>query len=101
MQPRRSQATLPAPTKSITLAAAGVTVYLPLAGLVDLQAERKRLQKEIDNIDKQMQRITGLLGNAGFTAKAPADLIERERSKLSELQGQRGQLTGRLDDLVL
>ena len=94
------EADLPAPAKTITLAAAGVTVYLPLAGLVDLEAERKRLQKEIDNIDKQVQRITGLLGNAGFTAKAPADLIERERAKLGELQGQRGQLTARFGDLA-
>jgi valyl-tRNA synthetase len=90
---------LPAPAKAVTLAAGGVTTYLPLAGLVDLAAERTRLQKEIDNIDKQLQRIDGLLGNPGFVNKAPADVIERERGKQGELQGKRTQLVDRLADL--
>jgi valyl-tRNA synthetase len=91
---------LPAPAKAVTLAAGGVTTYLPLAGLVDLTAERTRLQKEIGNIDKQLQRIDGLLGNPGFVNKAPADVIERERGKQGELQGKRIQLVERLADLV-
>ncbi|RIK32125.1 MAG: valine--tRNA ligase, partial [Chloroflexi bacterium] len=90
---------LPAPARAVTLAAGGVTTYLPLAGLVDLAAERTRLQKEIDNIDKQLQRIDGLLGNPGFVNKAPAEVIERERGKQGELQGKRVQLVDRLADL--
>ena len=92
--------TLPAPEKAITLAAGGVTVYLPLAGLVDLDAERKRLQKEIENLEKQAQRIEGLLGNPGFTNKAPAEVIERERAKLNDLQVKRNQLAERLGELA-
>ncbi|MFN8487520.1 MAG: valine--tRNA ligase [Caldilineaceae bacterium] len=92
--------TLPAPEKAITLATGGVTVYLPLAGLVDLDAERKRLQKEIENLAKQAQRIEGLLGNPGFTNKAPAEVIERERAKLSDLQSKRDQLAERLSELA-
>ncbi len=53
---------LPAPEKAVTLAVSGITIYLPLAGLVDLDAERKRLQKEIDNLGKQLERGEGLLG---------------------------------------
>ncbi len=68
----QAAAELPAPGKAATLAVAGATVYLPMAGLVDLDAERKRIQGEIENIDKQVGRIEGLLGNPGFTAKAPA-----------------------------
>lgn len=94
-------ATLPAPEKAITLAIGGVTIYLPLAGLVDLEAERKRLQKEIENLDKQAQRIEGLLGNPGFTNKAPADVIERERAKVTELKEKRGQLAERLSELAV
>jgi valyl-tRNA synthetase len=89
-------AELPAPVNAVTLAAGGVTTYLPLAGLVDLAAERTRLQKEIDNIDKQLQRIDGLLANSGFVNKAPAEVIDRERNKLGELQGARRQLVERL-----
>ncbi len=90
---------LPAPDKAVTLATSGVTVYLPLTGLIDFAAERQRLNKEIDNIDKQLQRIEGLLGNAGFTAKAPPELIERERAKMVELSERRGQLADRLATL--
>lgn len=91
--------TWPAPGKAVTLAAGGVTTYLPLAGLVDLAAERARLQKEIANIDKQLQRIAGMLGNAGFVSKAPAEVIERERNKQVELAAGRTQLTERLAEL--
>jgi valyl-tRNA synthetase len=90
---------LPAPENAVTLATAGITVYLPLAGLVDLEAERNRLQKEIDNIAKQMQRSEDLLGNQGFVAKAPPEVIERERAKYDELQTRRQQLVERLTTL--
>jgi valyl-tRNA synthetase len=93
-------ADLPAPAKAVTLAAGGVTTYLPLAGLIDLAAERARLQKEIENIDKQLQRIEGLLGNENFVAKAPPAVIERERNKQGELQTTRTQLTERLAELA-
>ena len=92
-------ADLPAPGKAATLAAAGVTVYLPLAGLVDFAAERKRIQGEIDNIDRQVGRIEGMLNNPGFTGKAPAEVIDRERTKLADLQSKRTQLAERLADL--
>jgi valyl-tRNA synthetase len=92
-------AELPAPAKAATLAAAGVSIYLPLAGLVDFAAERKRIGGEIDNIDRQVSRIEGMLGNPGFTGKAPADVIERERARLLELQGKRAQLAERLAEL--
>lgn len=92
-------ADLAAPSKAATLAASGVTVYLPLAGLVDLAAERKRIQGEMDTVDKQVQRIDGLLGNSGFMDKAPADVVTRERAKLVELQERRTQLLERLKEL--
>ena len=48
----------------------------------------------------QLQRIDGLLGNASFVQKAPADVIERERNKQGELQGKRVQLAERLASLT-
>ena len=91
--------TLPAPDSAASLAAGGVTVYLPLAGMVDLDAERQRIEKELANVDKQLARINGLLGNPGFTDKAPANVIEREQNKKVELDGLRVQLAERLADL--
>lgn len=91
---------LPAPDKAITLAVGGVTVYLPLAGLVDLAAERSRLQKEIDGLDGQLRKIDGLLNNPDFVNKAAANVVERERTRQRELQEKHTQLTERLASLV-
>jgi valyl-tRNA synthetase len=92
-------AELPAPDKAVTVATSGITVYVPLAGLVDFEAERNRLQKEIDNLTKQIERSENLLANQGFVAKAPLEVIERERTKIAELGTRRQQLTERLADL--
>ncbi len=91
---------LPAPDKAVTLAVTGATVYLPLAGLVDFAAERQRLGKELEGVDKQVQKIEGLLSNPGFTGKAPPEVIERERARLAELGERKGQLTARLAELA-
>ena len=85
---------LAAPDKAVTLAVGGVTVYLPLADLVDLAAERARLSKEIQALENLIQRGESLLANPGFTGKAPSDVVERERAKLVELNEKRGQLIG-------
>ena len=87
---------LPAPAQAVTLAVSGVTIYLPLAGMVDLEAEKKRLQKEIENLEKQIQRISGMLNNPGYVNKAPAELVEKERVRLVEFQAKHQQLGERL-----
>ncbi|MFO7632407.1 MAG: valine--tRNA ligase [Caldilinea sp.] len=96
----RAEAELAAPGKAATLSVAGITVYLPLAGLIDLTAERRRIQGEIDNVDKQVQRIKGMLGNPGFVNKAPVDVVERERARLVELQDRRSQIVERMAELA-
>ncbi len=90
---------LPAPAQAVTLAVSGVTIYLPLAGMVDLEAEKKRLQKEIENLEKQIQRISGMLNNPGYVNKAPAELVEKERVRLVEFQAKHQQLGERLGDM--
>ncbi len=95
----RVAAELAAPGKAATLAVAGMTVYLPLSDLIDLAAERKRIQGEIDNVDRQVQRIEGTLANAEFVGKAPAAIVERERARLVELRDRRTQLLARLAEL--
>jgi valyl-tRNA synthetase len=90
---------LPAPDKAVTLAIGGVTVFLPLAGLVDTQAELARLRKELENVENQIQRSEGLLANPGFVNKAPDQVVQRERDKLAELRSRQAQLRERLTDL--
>ena len=94
------RAELPAPEKAATLSVAGVTVYLPLAGMVDLDAERKRKKKEIDELDKHLGRVSSKLENPGFVNKAPAEVVERERARMEEMQTKRTQLSERLADLA-
>ena len=87
---------LPAPEKAVTLTAGGVTVYLPLAGLVDLAAERKRLEKELAQLEQQIRRSEELLSREGFVQKAPAQVVQRERDKLADLRARHQQIQERL-----
>ncbi len=88
------------PEKAVALAAGGISVYLPLAGMVDLNAERQRLQKELDNINNQVERAEKLLANQGFIAKAPADVVQREQDKIVELKVRREQIQSNLNEIV-
>ena len=86
---------------SVQLSAGGITTYLPLAGMVDLAAERKRLEKELANVDGQISRAQGLLGNQNFVGKAPEQVVQRERDKLKELAARRQQVAASLAQLGL
>lgn len=59
----------------------GVEIYLPLKGLIDLEKEIARIEKELVNLDKEIGRLEGKLNNQGFLAKAPADVVAIERAK--------------------
>jgi valyl-tRNA synthetase len=91
-------ATLPAPAHARTLVAGSVTAYLPLAGLMDLAAERGRLGKELAEIETQIGRSQGLLAGS-FAQRAPANVVQRERDKLAELTIRAEKLRTRLADL--
>jgi len=55
-------------------------------GLIDKEAEQKRLKKEIDKKQQEYQRTEGKLSNSNFVDKAPPEVVEKERSKLSEIK---------------
>ncbi len=59
-------------------------VYLPLEGIIDPAAEMERLKKELDKVSKDFQKTKAKLENESFVAKAPPDVIEKEKSKLEE-----------------
>ncbi len=58
---------------------------MPLAELVDLAAEKKRLEKELGDVEKKLAQINGKLSNEGFLAKAPAAVVEEQRENLTKL----------------
>ncbi len=82
--------------QALTLVVGGVEIYLPLAGMIDLAAERERLQKELARVEEGLTRSEKLLNNEGFIAKAPAEVIQKERDKLASLQEQAQKLRERL-----
>ena len=92
--------TMKAPAQAVTLVVGGVTVHLPLAGMVDLAAERARLSKELEQTKRQIARAEKLLANPNFTGKAPAHVVQRERDKLAQLQAQLDQLEAQLGSLA-
>ncbi len=73
------------PQNAAALTVLGIEIYLPLEGLVDAQAERARLQKELDETEAQIRRLEDLLGGP-FAQRAPAAVVERERQKLATFQ---------------
>jgi valyl-tRNA synthetase len=61
-------------------------VYVALAGVVDLDAERQRLAKEMAKVRETIDFVSGKLARPDFVEKAPAEVVERERARLGEQQ---------------
>ncbi|MFC5440668.1 valine--tRNA ligase [Rhodanobacter ginsenosidimutans] len=59
-------------------------VMIPLAGLIDLEAEKVRLAKEISRIEVEIRKCEGKLGNANFVANAPAEVVAQERQRITD-----------------
>ncbi len=71
------------------------TIHLPLEGLIDIAAERKRLDGELKKLGGLLRGIEAKLANPGFVAKAPAAVVEQQRLKQREL----GETIARLERL--
>jgi valyl-tRNA synthetase len=77
----------------------GLEIYLPLAGLVDLDAERKRCRAELTQLDQRIAAGQSKLANPGFVNKAPAAVVAGERQKLADLEVQAAKTRERLQEL--
>ena len=71
---------------SATALVGDMQVLVPMAGLIDKDAELARLDKEIARLSGEVQRVGGKLSNEGFVAKAPAEVLDKERAKLAEAE---------------
>jgi valyl-tRNA synthetase len=71
---------------SATALVGGLEVLVPMAGLIDKDAELGRLNKELGKLQGEIKRLGGKLGNAKFVDKAPAEVIEKERAKLKDAE---------------
>ncbi len=61
-------------------------LLIPMAGLIDKEAELARLAKQLEKTEQELARVAGKLANAGFVAKAPEAVLEKERAKQAELE---------------
>ncbi|MGE5597813.1 MAG: valine--tRNA ligase [Bacteroidota bacterium] len=87
------------PDRAMSAVAGGAQIFLPLADLVDLEKERARLRKELENAEAEAARLEARLATEGFVAKAPPAVVEKERGKLAEIKEKREKLAARLAEL--
>jgi len=77
----------------------GVEIYIPLEDLIDIEKEIERLEKEKANLQKELDRVDGKLGNEGFVAKAPPKVIEEEKAKREKYRDMYSKVSERLGSL--
>ncbi|TCS61340.1 valine--tRNA ligase [Varunaivibrio sulfuroxidans] len=85
---RLSEATLSndaAPKGAVQGVLDETTVILPLAGIIDIATERRRLEKEIAKLNADVSKYEKKLSNAGFLAKAPAEVVAEQRARLEDM----------------
>ena len=84
---------------SSTQLVGSMEVLVPMAGLINLDAEIARLNKEIEKAEKEIGRLSGKLNNEKFVSNAPKEVVEKEQAKLAEAQGNQSKLTEQLEKI--
>ncbi len=87
------------PDKVMSAVITGAELLLPLAGLIDIDQEIIRLEKEVELLNSEVERVEKKLGNQGFVAKAPAKVIEEERAKQADYSAKREKVLARIAEL--
>ncbi len=87
------------PEKSASAVTAPCELFIPLGELVDVDKEIQRLSKDLKNVEGEIARANAKLNNPGFLAKAPAELVEKEREKLNTNQGLMEKLKARIAEM--
>jgi valyl-tRNA synthetase len=87
------------PRGAVQLLVRGELAALPLAGVIDLNAERARLEKELGKIAEDISRIDKKLDNADFMARAPEEVVDEQREKREEANGRLAKVREALDRL--
>ncbi len=90
---------LEAPSQSMTAVVTGAELFLPLVGLINLEEEIARLEKELEKWAKEVKLVTGKLSNEKFVSKAPEALVNAEREKLADYEEKHAVVLKRLEEL--
>ena len=89
------------PEGAVQLLVRGDVVALPLKGVIDLSAEKARLEKEIVKADADIKRVDAKLGNEKFVANAPEEIVEEEKEKREAAMARKAKLQEALERLKL
>lgn len=91
---------LPQPPSSGSAVVGEVELFIPLEGVIDVDAETRRLRKEIDKLQGLLHGLERKLGNEAFLAKAPAAVVEKERLRQGECRASLARLSSSLEMLA-
>ncbi|WP_107942900.1 valine--tRNA ligase [Metasolibacillus fluoroglycofenilyticus] len=87
------------PAQTMSAVVTGAEVFLPLAGLINVEEEIARLEKELEKWSKEVKLVTGKLSNEKFVSKAPEALVQAEREKLADYEEKHATVEKRLAEL--
>ncbi len=88
------------PPLSASAVISGAEIFVPLEGLIDIDMEKKRLQKDLDNLKLQLTRVSKKLANPDFLANAPDDVIEREKGKKTDYEERIEKINRNLEQIL-
>ena len=87
------------PNHAATTVAAGAELFILLEGLVDFEAEKARISKEIGKAEENLAKLQRKLSNEGFLAKAAPEIIEKDRANAAEIEETVSTLKTQLDEI--
>jgi valyl-tRNA synthetase len=91
--------TLEAPELAMSAILSGATIYLPLAGLINIEEEISRLEKELAKFTQEVKRVQGKLANERFVANAPEEVVAQEREKEADYLDKQKAVQERIEQL--
>ncbi|MER2037470.1 MAG: valine--tRNA ligase [Solibacillus sp.] len=92
-------ADLEAPAQAMSAVVSGAEIFMPLAGLINVEEEIARLEKELEKWAKEVKLVSGKLSNERFVAKAPEALVAAEREKLADYEAKYATVEKRIAEL--
>ncbi|WP_079528063.1 valine--tRNA ligase [Solibacillus isronensis] len=92
-------ANLEAPAQAMSAVVSGAEIFMPLAGLINIEEEIARLEKELDKWTKEVKLVSGKLSNERFVSKAPEALVATEREKLADYEAKYATVEKRIAEL--
>ncbi len=87
------------PEASATAVCGPFTVYIPLAGVIDFEEEKKRQASEIEKLNDELEKVNRKLGNDEFVKKAPGDVVAKEKERMAQLVSKKERVSESIDRL--